>query len=80
VDFQNIYPVFILSITISAQNPKQSLINVSNITSWVGDDGYHDWLVNGDWNGTYPNGLPVGVIFSEGICWGGWFMMDKIRK
>jgi hypothetical protein len=64
--------VFILSITISAQNPKESIINVSNITSWVGDDGFHGFdIINGEFNGSYPNGLPVGVIHTEGICWGG---------
>ena len=57
---------------IQSQDPKQSVINVSKITSWVTEEGFHDWIV-GDksWNGSYPNGKPVGVIFSEGICWGG---------
>ncbi len=72
--------IFILSITIPAQNPKQSIINVSNITSWVGDDGYHDWVVNDNWNGAYPNGLSVGVIFAEGICWGGLVFDGQDQK
>ena len=52
-------------------NPAQSLIDINNITSWVGADGYHDWLVGGSWNGAYPNGVNAGAIFSEGIVWGG---------
>ncbi len=55
-----------------AQNPKQSVINISKITTWVREDGFHDWVVgNEEFNGAYPNSLPVGVIFSEGIVWGG---------
>ncbi len=52
-------------------NPQQSLIDINNITCWVGADGYHDWLVGGSWNGAYPNGVNAGAIFSEGIVWGG---------
>ncbi len=52
-------------------NPQQSLIDINNITCWVGADGYHDWLVGGSWNGAYPNGANAGAIFSEGIVWGG---------
>jgi hypothetical protein len=52
-------------------NPTQSIIDINNITSWVGNDGYHDWLVGGSWNGAYPNGVTAGAIFSEGIVWGG---------
>ena len=54
-----------------AQNPSQSIIDVGKITSWVRNDGYHDWLVNGVFNGSFPNGIPVGVVFSEGINWSG---------
>jgi len=70
--------VFIIALLLNSslfgQDPKQSLINVSKITSWVRDDGFHDWLLGtspDQWNGNYPNGKDVGVIFSEGICWGG---------
>ncbi|MFZ1279268.1 MAG: hypothetical protein WAR59_00415, partial [Ignavibacteriaceae bacterium] len=55
-----------------AQHLDRSLIDVSKITSWVSSEGFHDWIVdNNVFNGSYPNGKPVGVIFSEGICWGG---------
>ena len=63
--------LMILSISIYAQDPSESLINVSKITTWVSDKGFHDWIVNGAWNGAYPNGSSEGVIFSEGIVWGG---------
>lgn len=54
-----------------AVNPSQSLINIGNVTSWIRDDGFHDWVVASGWNGAYPNGLNIGTIFSEGIVWGG---------
>ena len=53
-------------------NSTQSVMDINNITSWVGDQGFHDRVVGGgSWNGAYPNGANVGVIFSEGIVWGG---------
>ncbi len=65
----------IISTSTNAQDPSQSVINISKITSWVSEEGFHDWVVfagnNSYFNGSYPNGLPVGVIFSEGIVWGG---------
>ena len=61
----------LISTPIYSQDPTQSLINVSKITSWVDNRGIHDWIVAQGWNGAYPSDLPVGVIFSEGMCWGG---------
>ena len=56
----------------TADNPSQSIIDINKITSWVGDQGFHDWVVGGgSWNGAYPNGANLGVIFSEGLVWGG---------
>ena len=52
-------------------NPAQSVMNINNITSWVGQDGFHDWVVASSWNGAYPKGASVGAIFAEGIVWGG---------
>jgi hypothetical protein len=52
-------------------NPTQSLININNATMWVTEEGFHDWIVASGWNGAFPNGQPVGAIFSEGIVWGG---------
>ncbi len=63
--------ILLISSEVTAQNPIQSIIDASNITSWVRDNGFHDWVVNGEYNGTYPNGQTFGVVFTEGICWGG---------
>lgn len=52
-------------------DPDQSLININNITSWVRQDGFHDWLVGGNWNGSFPINHYIGTIFTEGIVWGG---------
>jgi hypothetical protein len=55
----------------TANNPAQSLIDINNITCWVSQEGFHDWVVGGSWNGMFPNGVNAGAIFSEGIVWGG---------
>ena len=52
-------------------DPQQSLININNVTSWVSQEGYHDWIVGGAWNGSFPISVTAGTIFSEGIVWGG---------
>lgn len=54
-----------------AVDPEKSLLNINNVTMWVGSDGFHDWVVGGSWNGAFPNGSSVGAIFAEGIVWGG---------
>lgn len=53
------------------QNPSQSLLNINNVTMWVTEEGFHDWVVANSWNGAFPNGSSVGAIFAEGIVWGG---------
>jgi hypothetical protein len=53
------------------EDPGQSLIDVNQITCWTRNDGYHDWVVGGSWDGAFPNGVNAGAIFSEGIVWGG---------
>jgi Secretion system C-terminal sorting domain len=52
-------------------NPPESIVDINSITSWVSNNGYHDWLVANSWNGSYPNGTFIGSIFTEGILWGG---------
>ncbi len=52
-------------------DPSQSVVDLNQITCWVGSDGYHDWVVGGSWSGAYPNGVNFGPIFTEGIIWGG---------
>ena len=69
--FTVLFISFFISSPLKSQDPKQSLINVGNITSWVSDEGFHKWIIAGSWNGAFPKDLSVGVIFSEGILWGG---------
>ena len=60
-----------------AQDSVRSLINASSITSWVGEDGFHATVIQdiydryAKYNGSYPNGLTAGVVYTEGINWGG---------
>ncbi len=54
----------------SALNPSQTVVNINNITTWVRGDGFHDWVIESSWNGTFPKGT-AGFIFSEGIVVGG---------
>jgi len=66
---------FLIISPLRSQNPEQSIIDVNNITSWVGSDGYHDWLYGfpgheKSWNGSFPKGT-AGAIFCEGLLWGG---------
>ncbi len=62
-------------------NPAESIIDVGNITSWVSDNGFHNWRVkSGFWNGSFPNGSDAGMIFSEGIVWGGLVYDGKSQK
>ncbi|MBI1806264.1 MAG: T9SS type A sorting domain-containing protein [Ignavibacteria bacterium] len=54
-----------------AGSPAQTILDINNITTWVRDDGFFDWVVEGSWNGTFPKGT-IGDIFSQGIVWGGF--------
>ena len=56
----------------TAADPNASLIDIGNITSWVTQDGSYPAMVYaGSWNGSFPKGFSGGVIYSEGIVWGG---------
>ncbi|MFZ0456546.1 MAG: hypothetical protein WAM24_22545, partial [Ignavibacteriaceae bacterium] len=35
----------------TALNPASNVVDINNITTWVGADGFHDWVVSGSWNG-----------------------------
>ncbi|MGQ9642710.1 MAG: T9SS type A sorting domain-containing protein [Ignavibacterium sp.] len=52
-------------------DPVMSLMNINNASMWVNDNGFHDWVIGGGWNGAFPVGTTVGAIFAEGIVWGG---------
>jgi hypothetical protein len=34
---------FLIISPVNSQDPDQSIIDVNNITSWVGSNGFHDW-------------------------------------
>ena len=56
----------------TAVDPASSVVDINNITSWVGSDGSHSQFVGGgSWNGAFPKGSELGVIYAEGIVWGG---------
>ncbi|MCH8838644.1 MAG: hypothetical protein IIA60_12750, partial [Candidatus Marinimicrobia bacterium] len=51
--------------------PRQTILNINNITTWVNSDGFFSWdTPSGGINGTYPR-LTAGAVFSEGFLWGG---------
>ena len=52
-------------------SPSASLVDINNITSWVGAAGFHDGYISGWWNGMFPKGSNIGAIYTEGIVWGG---------
>jgi len=53
-------------------DPAVSVVDINSITSYVQNDGFHPYVINGgSWNGEYPKGSNLGAIFTEGICWGG---------
>ncbi len=55
----------------TTDNPASSVIDINNITTWVNDYGFHDWVISSSWNGEFPKGSSIGTIFAEGIMWGG---------
>ncbi|HEY9165853.1 MAG TPA: hypothetical protein VIS48_06795 [Candidatus Kryptonia bacterium] len=51
-----------------------TVLNTNNITAWVQDDGLFPPKVprgQNEWNGEFRKGSGVGVIFQEGIVFGG---------
>ena len=51
--------------------PAQTILDINNVTTWVRNDGFFSWVVEGSWNGTFPKGT-IGDIYSQGIVWGGF--------
>ncbi len=51
-------------------DPDNTILDISNITSWISSAGFMQPLVGSSWNGTFPKGTD-GVIYQEGIVWGG---------
>ena len=54
----------------TAADPSNTILDINNITSWSDASGFQQPLVGQSWNGTYPKGTD-GVIYQEGIVWGG---------
>ena len=52
-------------------DPSSSILDINNITSWITKDGFMPNLVGNSWNGSFPKGKAAGVIYQEGIVWGG---------
>ena len=50
--------------------PVESVLNINSLTSWVATDGFFDATISSSWNGEYPKGSGIGLIFREGIVWG----------
>src|SRR5205807_95234 len=63
--------------------PDQTLFNITELTSWTWSNGFQGAQVNNQWNGeshwwngTFPKGT-IGVIYAQGILWGG-FVHDGV--
>lgn len=56
----------------TAGTPSATIVNINNITSWVQADAVFPPNVAASWNGEFPKGSGVGVIYQEGIIFGGF--------
>lgn len=64
------------------EEPMATLININKLAMWVQSDGISArnpfWQINGTaipWGAIYPQGMPVGVVLTDGFVWGG-FVQD----
>ncbi len=62
--------IILLISTIRSQDPLESVMDINNVSSWVKNDGFHDWLIDKSYNGAFSHGKS-GAIFCEGVLWGG---------
>lgn len=51
--------------------PTETVVDANNFTSYPDYDGLFPAVVAGSWNGEFPKGSGIGVIFQEGIVFGG---------
>lgn len=58
-----------LAKTSDFMNVIESVLNINTITTFSDTKGFFDAVIAGSWNGEYPKGSGVGVIFREGIVW-----------
>ena len=63
-----------------ADGPAETVLNINSLESWVATNGFFDAIVGGGWNGSYPRGTQVGVIFREGIVWGVKVTDDEVLR
>lgn len=54
-----------------ADGPTRALQNANNITTWAQPNGFFYPFIASSWNGEFPRGSGVGVIYQEGIVFGG---------
>ena len=63
-----------------ADGPTETVLNINSLESWAATNGFFDAIVGGGWNGSYPRGTQVGVIFREGIVWGAKVTDDEVLR
>ncbi|MCX6120924.1 MAG: T9SS type A sorting domain-containing protein [Ignavibacteriales bacterium] len=56
-----------------------AMMNANNVTSWVNGDGSFPQTIQQAWNGEYPKQSGVGIIYMEGIVFGG-FVRDGLSS
>ena len=56
-----------LAKSADLNGPVESVLNINSLTSWVAADGFFDAVFRRYWNGEYPKGSGIGMIFRDGI-------------
>ncbi len=59
-------------LNMVAGNPASTIININNITAWMQSDALYPPDVGGSWIGEFPRLSTVGIIYQEGIVFGGF--------
>ena len=54
----------------SSFEPDGTLMNINNISMWIYANGESAFNPDGDWGVIYPRGT-AGVVFADGLIWGG---------
>jgi len=58
-----------LAKTSDFDGPLESVLNINALTTFADTKGFFDAVIESSWNGEFPKGSGVGVIFREGIVW-----------
>lgn len=56
---------------LATSSVASTIIDANNLTSWIQADALWPPVVGESWNGEFPKGSEVGVVFQEGIMFGG---------